>query len=447
MQLIGRKKADHFVFDKDAFGNEIKCEVVEVQSKYVRAFQETLEKFPALFPKDKTLQGIEGPYERLRDGLFRQLDEQQDDFRKIASFYEAKQATFEALASVLHCSPIELWGMLTGGRYCALVNFSGAPDDAEFEARTASEATSVLLDLTSILAFEQLGLLDRLPKRYQLFTTQPVFDAFVEAHAKAALSKPGMTLGKVGDNYIRAETTTEQIVARKSLFERILQFVSENVTTLPVPSLLEKNEFTADLRKLLGPISTASLLAALAQKLPLHSEDQMLRALGSNEWKIRGMSAQPVIHELVSKGLLSKDECIEAIARLFFMNFSVVFIGADNLMWTFRKLRYQLTDEAKKILTVFHGPHCTFESAVEVLAETTKRLWLESALYHLKLDLLDAILDALGTNRSTNEAAQHFIAAIKRKFLLAPNAAEAIAALVRNWKGRKLGRLGIIVPP
>lgn len=343
MQLIGRKKTDQFLFDKDVFGNEIKCEILEVQSKYVRAFQETLEKFPALFPKDKTLQGIEGPYEKFREGLFRQLDEQQDAFRKIASFYESRQATFEALASVLHCSPIELWGMLTGGRYCAFANFSGAPADAESEAKTASEAKSVLLDLTGILAFKQLGLLDRLPKRYRLFTTQPVFDAFAEAHAKAALSKPGMSVGKVGDSYIREETTAEQVEARKKFFECILQFLGENVTTLPVPSLLEKNEFTVDLRELLGPVSTASLLAARAEKLPLHSEDQMLRALGSNEWKIRGMSAQPVLHELVSKGFLSKDECIEATARLFFMNFSVVLIGADNLMWTFKKLEYRLT--------------------------------------------------------------------------------------------------------
>lgn len=447
MQLIGRKKNDQFLYDKDVFGNEINCEILEVQSKYVRAFQESLEKFPTLFPKDKTLQGIAGPYEKFREGLFRQLDEQQAAFRKIAAFYNAKQMTFEAFAGVLNCSPIELWGMLTGGRYCSLANFSGLLSDAEFEAKTASETKSIILDLTGILAFAQLGLLDRLPKRYQLFTTQPVLDAFAEAHAQAALSKPSMSVGKVGDNYIREVITAEQVVARKDFFERILQFLSENVTTLPIPSLLEKNEFLVNHSNLLGLISTASLLAAREKKLPLHSEDQMLRALGSNEWKIPGISAQPVLRELVFKGFVSKDERIEATARLFFMNFNVVLIGADNLMWTFRKLEYRLTDEAKKILTVFHGPNCTFESAVEVLAETTKRLWLDCEIDHLKLDLLNAILDALGTNRSTNEVTQYFIVTIKRKFLLAPNFAEPIVAIVKNWKERKLGQLGIIVSP
>jgi len=65
---------------------------------------------------------------------------------------------------------------------------------------------------------------------------------------------------------------------------------------------------------------------------------------------------------------------------------------------------------------------------------------------HRKIDLLDAILDALGTNRPTNQVAQHFTRAIKLKLFLAPNVADAIAERVRLWKEAKLGRVGIIVP-
>jgi len=121
-------------------------------------------------------------------------------------------------------------------------------------------------------------------------------------------------------------------------------------------------------------------------------------------------------------------------------------IGADNLMWTLAKVDYRTTEDVKKMLSVFHGPQCTFESAIEVLAETAKRLWLENPLYHQKIDLLDAILDALGTNRPTKQVAQHFTIAIKLKLFLVPNTADAIAERVRLWKETKLGRVGIIVP-
>jgi hypothetical protein len=165
-----------------------------------------------------------------------------------------------------------------------------------------------------------------------------------------------------------------------------------------------------------------------------------------NEWQISGMSTQAVLRELTSKKILTKDECVAATAKLFFMNFRVVLIGADHLMWTLKRTMYLITEDVKKILAVFHEPQCTFESAVEVLAETTKRVWLESPLYHRNMDLLDAIVDALGTNRPTNQVAQHFTQAIKGKLFLAPNAGDAIAERVQQWKERKLGRAGIIIP-
>ena len=67
--------------------------------------------------------------------------------------------------------------MLTGGRYCAFANFSGSQEDLHTETATASKAEKLLLEFTAIFTFAQLGLLDRLKKRYNLFVTQPVLDA------------------------------------------------------------------------------------------------------------------------------------------------------------------------------------------------------------------------------------------------------------------------------
>jgi tetratricopeptide (TPR) repeat protein len=446
MQILGRKKGETFISAKGPFGSDIECTVVDVQSKYVRAFQQTLEKFPTLFPADQTLQGIEGPYEKFRDGMLQQLDVQQQEIRKVTNVYETRQITFESLAGVLRCPPVELWGMLIGGRYCTFANFSGTMEDAQAEADVASHSDAIVLDLTAILTFGQLGLLDRLNARYKLFTIQPVLDALAEAHAKAAVSKPSLTIGKDGDTYVQQEISADALVAQKLFFERIIQFLKQRVTTLPVPSLLDKDPIvTDDLRRFLGPISTAALFAARDEKLPLFSDDQVLRLLARNEWKIRGMSVQPVLHELTIKNLVTKDECTAAISKLFFLNYSVVLINADNVLWVFDKVQYRMTADVSKILTVFHGPQCTFESAVEVLADVTKRVWLEGPLYHLKVDLVDGILDALGTNRPTEQVAEHFSRAIKWRLFLAPHVGDAIAERIRLWKERKLGRAGIIV--
>jgi hypothetical protein len=380
--------------------------------------------------------------------MFQQLDSQQGEIRQVISLYEARQATFESLACVFRCSPLEIWGMLTGGRYCALANSTGSPEDIITECDAATQSDEILLEFTAILTFAHLGLLERLQQRYKLFTVQPVLDAIAEAHAKVSMSQPSFTIGKEGDNYIGQEITPESWVEQKQFLERIMQFLTQShITTLTVPALLENDATTGTMRRILGPISSAALLAARDAKLTLYSEDVMLRILGRSEWKVRGISAQPLLQELESNNLLSRDEHIAAIAKLVFLNFSVVQVNADNVLWVFDKVQYRTTGDTKKILSIFHGPQCIFESAVDVLADVTKRVWLEGALYHRKVDLTDGILDALGTNRPTNQVAEYFERAVKLRLFLAPQVADAIGKRILLWKERKLGRAGIIVSP
>lgn len=171
-----------------------------------------------------------------------------------------------------------------------------------------------------------------------------------------------------------------------------------------------------------------------------------MQELAQNEWKISGVSAQPILVELRNKGSISKPEYTEAVARLALFNYRFIEIDADAVLWVLDRVQYRVTADVTQILGVFHGPHCTFESTVEVLGEVTKRLWIASGLYHLKIDMVDAILDALGTNRPTNEAAAAFSETVKLKFFLIPKGADAIVERARLWKEGKLGRTGIIVP-
>src|SRR5437879_3863732 len=104
MQLLGRKKGESVPLRKDPFGRVIESKIIEIQSKYVRAFQDTVEKFPALFPTDSSLQPVQAPYEEMRDGMFRQLDEQQERLREVGELYQSRKVTFEAVAGFLGTS-------------------------------------------------------------------------------------------------------------------------------------------------------------------------------------------------------------------------------------------------------------------------------------------------------------------------------------------------------
>jgi hypothetical protein len=127
-------------------------------------------------------------------------------------------------------------------------------------------------------------------------------------------------------------------------------------------------------------------------------------------------------------------------------NYKFVAVNAESVLWVLDRFGYGVTPDVKRILAVFHGPDCTLESAVSILAEVTKRIWLQSTLYHHKIDFLDAALDSLTTNRPTNQVAELFKITIQAKLFLVPSAVEAIERRIGLWKEHRLGRVGLLLP-
>lgn len=445
MKLMGRKKGDQFVPRKSMW-QDVECTVVEVQSKYVRAFQETLEKFPTLFPTTPLLQPVHGTYNEFKEGMLRQLDQNQINFGKVIAFYETKKLSIEALAQIFNRPLIEMWGLLSGGRYCKLAAFSGQVEEAQREYQSLAKADTIVLELTSLLTFAQLGLLDRLSRRFKsLLSVQPVLDSVIEALAENTLSKPHLTIGKVGEDYVKDEVTPERLAANKRFLEGIRDFLSSQVTIVPVASSLDiKGPRLAELKEIVGPISVSCVLAALEREALLVSDDEMLRALARNDWKVSGVWTQSVLQELRRATALTQEEYVEAVAKLVLFNYRFVSINSEVVLWILSRTDFKITSEAKKFFAVFRAPECTLESAVGVLADVTKRVWLEAALYETKLDILDEILGVIVTVRPTEQAVELFTRVTRASFYLMPRAVDAIERHIGLWHKRQMDRAGLI---
>jgi tetratricopeptide (TPR) repeat protein len=444
MNLLGRKKDDLVPIRPNAFGPTPEYKIIEVQSKYVRAFQETLQKFPTLFPTDTTLQGVSGPYETFREQLFKQLDQEQERMAKLESVYRSRSITLEALARLAHRSLLELWGGLTSGQYFPLLASTGDPVEMKQECEALDSTHKLLLDLTSVLTLAQLGALDPLAQGFELLTTQPVLDAVNEAYSSLSMSKPSLNVGKQGAQYVKEEITAERIATNLKFLEKICSFLAEKVKTIPVPLLLDRQAIKPDLRDFLGPMSTASLLASREHDLVLISEDMMLRALAQNEWNVPGAWSQPVLNHLRSKKIITDAAYAEAVAVLAVMNYRFVSVNADAVLWLLGRANYKVTNEVRRILSIFQGPECTLESAIEILAEVTKKVWLENTLFHYKIEFLDAALENLIMGRPTNQVTDLFTLALQIKLMLVPKAFETIERRIKTWKQQSLGRLGLL---
>jgi tetratricopeptide (TPR) repeat protein len=445
LNLLGRAKGDQCVLRRGMRG-EIKCLVAEIQNKYARAFQETLEKFPSFFPTKPLIEPVKGNLDDVKDILFTQIDEQENRFEKIVSFYNQKQLGIEQLARLGDRSLIQMWGILVGGKYCKLFASEGTDEDRQQEADRVHKAESLVMDLTSLLTMAHLGLLDKLRLRFKApIIPQPVLDAVIEAIEENASSGPSITFSKRGSDYVRHEVTSERVAD----YGRFLQSIRDFILTsrlVPVASLLK--EKTLDLAKwkdTFGSVSTACVLAARESASLLFSDDQALRKRAAFGMGIQSVWSQSVMLELLRAEAISNEEYVEAIGKLVFLNYTFVSLDGGIVMSFLRRSEFHVSAEVRAILGAFRGPDCTVESAAIVLSQVVKDVWLEYLLFEPKVEIVEAILEVIVEGRPEEKSIELLFGLIRERFFLMHDAIQVITQIVQNWRTGRLPREGIIL--
>jgi hypothetical protein len=105
------------------------------------------------------------------------------------------------------------------------------------------------------------------------------------------------------------------------------------------------------------------------------------------------------------------------------------------------EVEFQAQRGSKKCsLPSFVDRNVQLESAVGVLADVTKRVWIERATYETKLDILDEILGVIVAGRPTKAAIEKFTVIVKEAFFLMPTARDAIERHIGLWHKCQMDR-------
>src|SRR5207249_1645075 len=197
-------------------------------------------------------------------------------------------------------------------------------------------AQELLADLTSLLTFKYIGLLDRLAVGFRrIIVPQAVLDEINETLTSQFVGpNPTMTLWKEGDQYFRQETTAEALEEGQKFLKRIRSFIESSAEIASASAMLDFEKIKFDeVKDILGRDAIAAVLVARERKLLLFSDDLGLRSLARNDWQVEGAWSQTILVSLRDRGIISKDEYREAIRRLALGNYYFLSINGDDLMW------------------------------------------------------------------------------------------------------------------
>lgn len=434
VQLLGRHKGDRVVLREQRHA-EVAYDVMDVQSKYVYAFQQTLTEFSTWFPNNTALRSVRFEGSDLAP-LLTMVDEQHSWRTAVVNLYRQRRLTVGAVGRLAGRSTIDGWSLLVSRQDGRVIVSDGTQASAQAERELIVSAGAIVVDLTALLTITHLDLHDRLPKRFaRILVPQPLLDEVIEELAQnQGWPVPSVVLGKEGNQYVRVDVGADALEASRQMLERMRDFIIASTEVVPVNGALELGRLRYDeLSHTLGPSGVASILVAHEHGAPLYADDFVLRALASNDWGVGGLWSQNMLLELKRAELLSDEEYLDAVRRMALSQYHFVALDTESLLHVLRRSGMRVTDEVRRVFAHLRGPECDAAAAVRVTAELIRAVWLDALLAYQRLPILDLALEVLTSRRPTGDTLARLRARLQKRFVLLPVHFHEISRNIDLW--------------
>ncbi len=368
-RLMGARVGDSIVLRQDL--EDLSYDVVAIQSKFTRAFQEIHEEFSTRFPDHKGLSRVTGGDEGLAKVLT--TIEQRDQFASEAErMYREGRLPFASFCSLLGRSALEGWRACTESRSIPIRCSAGTDEEASTASESLLEADGIILDPLALLTAHRLGLAAVIQDRFShVAVPQLVIEEIQEAYYNTVLGPaPSGYLGKDADGrYALTEMTNEEWEQQRDFVRSVLSF-AESLERLPSYRLLDES----DAENLVEMLSWAGAGAVYAgepetsAKLVLVSDDLGLASV-ARHLGVEVVNTQAVLSELRRAGVITAQDYFAQIESLVLLNYRFVRVDAATILGRLEANGYVTTDGTRAMVETLEGPECSDESAVSVAAE------------------------------------------------------------------------------
>ena len=419
--LNGRREGETVVLRQDL--EELSYEIAKIQSKFVRAFQETIEGFSTRFPSDLSLSRIE-----IKDDdftkVFQSVEQGSHFARSVLRVYQEGKLPFATLCSLLSKSSLDVWLGLTHEDSSLNIH---AGDGTHEESRRAEaivrETQNVVLDIVALLTVQRLGIAEQLRACFsRIAVPQCVLDDIYDAVSEAKfIGQPAGYLGKNTEGYYTLDETTEDAWSKRQEYLESLRDLAESFERIPSYRVLEINDLE-DIKGALTLVGVGSVFAGYEDTengSVLISDDLVLSQFARSRG-ISVVNTEAVLYELHRTDGISDEANSSYIEQLVLMNYKLIRVSPDDILRRLEANDYVTSEGIRAMLKTLEGPDCSTESAVLVGAEVIAELAERAFPRQVNL-ILSAVLLSLQRGRDKCVVLGMFQVALERRLAHNPS--------------------------
>ena len=411
-RLLGRGEGDTIVLREGL--EDLSYEIAAVQSKFVRAFQETAGDFSTRFPEHTGLSSVTAD----DDGMvkvFQQIDLRDQFYRELERAYQEGRLPLAVFSSRLRRPVLEVWHAYTGNTSTRIRFGAGTEEEATEASELLRGADVVVLDMLALLTVHDLGLGTHLRGRFpRVAVPQYVIDELQEAHYGEMVmgSAPASFWAKDSSGqYTATQVTDEAWATRKEFVGTLLEF-AESFERIPSYRMLDIDdaEMQIDVLTAAGVGAVYAGEEQPANRLVLVSDDLGLANFARSAG-VGAANTQSVLEDLRKHDAITDEAYSQWIERLALLNYWFVRVSAEDIVHRLETNTYGTTEGTRAMLRTLEGPHCSEGMAVAVASQVIASLAGEAPQKQLELILL-AVLTTLRNGREMSPVLLQFRAAI-----------------------------------
>ena len=420
-RLLGQSVGAVIVL-RQAFG-AASYEIAALQSKYVRAFQETFEEFSMRFPDNMSLSRVE--MDNNFTQFFQSIELQHQHVRNAEGLYKSYQLPFASFCSLIGSSTLAVWPDYTAQPDRRLHFGTGSYEEANEASELLLDTDAIVLDMVALLTLHKLKLTEHLREQFTRITIpQLVFDEIQNYVYQMRIGPaPSGHAGKGDEGRYTLTEMPEDVWKERQAYARSVLELADTFERIPSYSILDADD-PEGVIDVLTPAGADAVFAGDEQSedRPILISDDLLQSILARSLSVRAVNSQALLMELLRSNVISAEEYSSKIEELVLMSYWFVRIRAEDILWSLETNGYRTTPGTRAMLRTLGGPDCTEDTAASVGSEVIATLAkAKGPLVQQQFDLLlDLVLAAIRHGRHTDLVLLKFKAEIVARLTLAP---------------------------
>ncbi|APV44465.1 hypothetical protein Dform_01131 [Dehalogenimonas formicexedens] len=442
--MLGKSVGDSVILVDSPY-SKIFGKIIEIKSKYVYAFQESLASFETWFPdatgvwkvKIDTPQKDEATPEGFQ-AVLDSIGQQHERGLLVEKLYKAGQVTIGAFANLAGRNTLEVWNRLTSNPEPGIIASVGSYEELSLANSAITPEMKLIADVVSIMTIHAIGAADFIVTRFgKIGLAQSTVDLLSEVinERKGIQAKGFLVIGKEGDKFISQDISAEDIKRNLEYLEGIVKWIGERCEIIPCKAALTvKREKRRQFAKLIGASSTETLLIASESGSVLFTDDERLRSLGRIEYKTLGVWTQALLIKCLTDGTLDRNRYNDYVIQLASLNYRNLSIDAHILIEAAKRSGWTPKTPFTSVLKMLGGAYSEENSALIVGTTFIYGLFKQAMLTHQRDQLILSLLDTLTSTRKPGVIIPRLKKNLDRQFTLIPLALPQVFKVIDAWQ-------------